>query len=81
MEAHRAVRRQGLDQWFSTFVRPRPGEFFFFFLNKRGARYRAAALRFRNTDLDNRLTDDGEVISLMRRPPFISKKNPGTHFC
>jgi hypothetical protein len=31
--------------------------------------------------LDNRLTDGGEVLSLMRRPPFISRNLPGTHFC
>jgi hypothetical protein len=24
--------------------------------------------------LDNRFTDDGEVVSLKRRPPFISQK-------
>jgi hypothetical protein len=30
--------------------------------------------------LDNRLTDGGEVISLMCRPPFIHGKIPGTHF-
>jgi hypothetical protein len=31
--------------------------------------------------LKNRLTDGGEVISLTRRPPFSSRKIPGTHFC
>jgi hypothetical protein len=31
--------------------------------------------------LDNRLTDDGEVVSLTRRPPFTARKIPGTHFC
>jgi hypothetical protein len=31
--------------------------------------------------LDNRLTDGGEVVSLTRRPPFASRKIPGTHFC
>jgi hypothetical protein len=31
--------------------------------------------------LDNRLTDCGEVVSLMRRPPFTPRKIPGTHFC
>jgi hypothetical protein len=31
--------------------------------------------------LDNRLTDGGEVVSLTRRPPFIPRKIPGTHFC
>jgi hypothetical protein len=30
--------------------------------------------------LDNRLTDGGEVVSLMRRPPFTPRKIPGTHF-
>jgi hypothetical protein len=30
--------------------------------------------------LDNRLTDVGEVVSLTRRPPFIRRKIPGTHF-
>jgi hypothetical protein len=29
--------------------------------------------------IDNRLTDDGEVVSLTRRPPFIPRKIPGTH--
>jgi hypothetical protein len=29
--------------------------------------------------LDNRLTDGGEVVSLTRRPPFTSRKIPGTH--
>jgi hypothetical protein len=28
--------------------------------------------------LDNRLTDGGEVVSLMRRPPFTARKIPGT---
>jgi hypothetical protein len=31
--------------------------------------------------LHNRLTDVGEVVSLTRRPPFIPRKIPGTHFC
>jgi hypothetical protein len=31
--------------------------------------------------LDNRLTDDGEFVSLMRRPPFTPRKHPVTHFC
>jgi hypothetical protein len=31
--------------------------------------------------LDNRLTDGGEFDSLTRRPPFIPRKIPGTHFC
>jgi hypothetical protein len=31
--------------------------------------------------LDNWLTDGGEVVSLMRRPHFTSRKIPGTHFC
>jgi hypothetical protein len=31
--------------------------------------------------LDNRLTDDGEVVSLTRRPSFTPGKIPGTHFC
>jgi hypothetical protein len=31
--------------------------------------------------LDNRLTDGGEGVSLTHRPPFTSKKIPGTHFC
>jgi hypothetical protein len=30
--------------------------------------------------LDNWLTDGGDVISLMRRPPFIPRKILGTHF-
>jgi hypothetical protein len=30
---------------------------------------------------DNRLTDGGEVVSLTRRPPFVPRKIPGTHFC
>jgi hypothetical protein len=31
--------------------------------------------------LDSRLTDGGEVVSITRRPPFIPRKIPGTHFC
>jgi hypothetical protein len=31
--------------------------------------------------LDNRLTDGGEAVGLMRRPPFIPRKIPGTRFC
>jgi hypothetical protein len=31
--------------------------------------------------LDNRLTGGGEVVSLMRRPPFTPRNIPGTHFC
>jgi hypothetical protein len=31
--------------------------------------------------LDNQLTDGGKVVSLMRRPPFTTRKIPGTHFC
>jgi hypothetical protein len=31
--------------------------------------------------LDSRLTDGGEVVSLMRRLPFTPWKTPGTHFC
>jgi hypothetical protein len=31
--------------------------------------------------LDNRLIDGGEVVKLMRRPPFTHRKIPGTHFC
>jgi hypothetical protein len=38
-----------LEQWFSTFVRPRPGNLFFY---KTRARDRAAARRLRNTDLE-----------------------------
>jgi hypothetical protein len=30
--------------------------------------------------LDSRLRDGGEVVSLMRRPPFTPNKIPGTHF-
>jgi hypothetical protein len=30
--------------------------------------------------LDNRLTDGSEVVTLTRRPPFTSRKIPGTHF-
>jgi hypothetical protein len=30
---------------------------------------------------DNRLTDEGEVVSLTRRPPFTPRKFSGTHFC
>jgi hypothetical protein len=37
--------------------------------------------RLRITALYNRLTDGGEVVSPTRRPPFIPRKNPGTHFC
>jgi hypothetical protein len=38
-----------LDQWFSAFVRPRPGKFFCY---KTRVRYRTAARRLGNTDLD-----------------------------
>jgi hypothetical protein len=31
--------------------------------------------------LDTRATDDGEIISLTRRPPFTPRKIPGTQFC
>jgi hypothetical protein len=31
--------------------------------------------------VDNRLTDGGEVVSLMRRPSFTPKEIPVTHFC
>jgi hypothetical protein len=31
--------------------------------------------------LDSRLTDGGEVFSLMRRPPYIPSEIPGAHFC
>jgi hypothetical protein len=31
--------------------------------------------------LDNRITDGGEVVSLMSWPPFTPRKIPGTHFC
>jgi hypothetical protein len=31
--------------------------------------------------LGNRLTDDGEIVSLTPRPPFTPRKIPGTHFC
>jgi hypothetical protein len=30
--------------------------------------------------LDNRLTDGGEVVSIMHWPPFTPRKIPGTHF-
>jgi hypothetical protein len=30
--------------------------------------------------IDNRLTDCGEVVSLMRRPPFTPRNSPGAHF-
>jgi hypothetical protein len=30
---------------------------------------------------DSRLRDGGEVVSLARRPFFIPRKIPGTHFC
>jgi hypothetical protein len=30
---------------------------------------------------DNRLTDGGEVVSLIRRPPLTPRKIHGTHFC
>jgi hypothetical protein len=30
---------------------------------------------------DNQLTDEGEVVSLTRRPPFTLRKIPGTRFC
>jgi hypothetical protein len=31
--------------------------------------------------LDNRLTDGGEVVSLIHQQPFTPRKIPGTHFC
>jgi hypothetical protein len=31
--------------------------------------------------LDNQLTDGGQIVSLMHRPPFTPRKIPGTHFC
>jgi hypothetical protein len=31
--------------------------------------------------LDYRLTESGEVISLTRRPPYTTRKFPGTHLC
>jgi hypothetical protein len=31
--------------------------------------------------LHNLVTDDGEVVSLARRPLFTSRKIPGTRFC
>jgi hypothetical protein len=39
-----------------------------------------AAHRLKITVLDNRLTDGGEAVGLMRRPPFTPRKIPGTHF-
>jgi hypothetical protein len=44
------------EQWFPTFVRPRPSKFFFLqdgtgIIDAR-ARYRAAALRLRNTEIE-----------------------------
>jgi hypothetical protein len=39
-----------IDQWFSTFVRPRSGKFFFY---KTRARYRTAARRLRNTVIED----------------------------
>jgi hypothetical protein len=51
---HEQKTKQGnlyqLDQWFSAFVRPRPGNFFFY---KTRARYQPATRRLRNIDLDN----------------------------
>jgi hypothetical protein len=44
----RAKAVHALDQWFSAFVRPRPGKLFY----KTRARYRVAALRLRNTALE-----------------------------
>jgi hypothetical protein len=52
----RAKTFPALDQWFSTFVRPRPGKFFFY---KKRARYRAAARLLRNTALDRAATAMG----------------------
>jgi hypothetical protein len=31
--------------------------------------------------LDNRITGDGEVVSLTRRPPYTARKIPDTRFC
>jgi hypothetical protein len=33
------------------------------------------------TFLDSRLTDGGEVVSLMCWPSFTPREIPGTHFC
>jgi hypothetical protein len=56
-----------LDQWFSTFVRPRPGKFFFIrwpgIIDAR-AWYRATAWRLRNTVLDSHVTGGSEVVSI-----------------
>jgi hypothetical protein len=31
--------------------------------------------------LDNRLIDEGKVVSLKRQPPFTPRKISGTRFC
>jgi hypothetical protein len=51
-----------LEQWYSTFVRPRPGEVF---LCKTRARYRTAARRLRNTGLDAK-----RIVKWPTHPPY-----------
>jgi hypothetical protein len=34
-----------------------------------------------NVYKNNRLADIGEFVSVKRRPQFIARKFPGTHFC
>jgi hypothetical protein len=46
----------------------------------RGSPYGCGTSRLSHL-LDNRLKDDGKVLSLTRRPPFTHRKIPGTHFC
>jgi hypothetical protein len=46
----------------------------------RGGPYGCEMLRLPHF-LDNRLTDDGEVVSLTRRPTFTTRNIPGTYFC
>jgi hypothetical protein len=45
-----------------------------------GSLCRCKWLRLRHF-MDNRLTDDGQDVSLTRRPPFTPRRIPGTHFC
>jgi hypothetical protein len=36
--------------------------------------------KLKTTALDSRITDDGEVVSLTRRPPFTPQEGPSYSF-
>jgi hypothetical protein len=73
-----------LHQWFSTFIRPRDGKFFFY---KTRARYRAAARRLKNTALHTfyRIwgshSDDYDKCYLLAYKPIISQKTEFLYTC